>query len=650
MSGPSHRGDEATSRTTAPSAVLALVGRPNAGKSSIFNRVTGGEARVGNFPGITVDVLEAEVALPEARGRASLVDLPGLYSFEAELEADTDEGISRSFIERYEREALTGAPFAVLQVLDATQLSLSLRLTSELSKHVTRLGLIVSQADALEREGRRCDAEALERATGLPVVVVSARDPSTREIVLALGAKLLTSPPRDRSQARTFDPDAVGQRVIKDKADVTDEARARRQRTERIDRWALHPLLGPALFIMVMTALFAAVFLVAEPASSALDTATKWLGSKLGPLLGGGLFASFITDGILGGAGTVLAFLPQIVVLTIALELLDASGYLARGVFLVDRALRVFGLGGKSLVPLLTAHACAVPAIRATRILRDPRERLVTLLVLPLMTCSARIPTYSLLISTFFAHRGAWFQSVVFVSLFAAGVLAGALASAALRKTVARGRPLPLVLEMPSYRAPEPAFVRKATSRGVRSFLSDVGTTIVAASAGLWLLLNVPAPGAPIDPALREAPAAIVRVHRSVAASFGRALEPVTRHAGFDWRINVGLVGSFGARELMVGTLGVIYGLEDVDADNPTPLRAQLRQARGPDGKPRYSTRTALSLMTFFVFACQCMSTVAALRRETRSWRWPLFVLAYTYTLAFGAAFLVYNIAGWFSG
>lgn len=625
-------------------ATVALVGRPNAGKSSLYNRVTGGSARVGNFPGITVDVLEAIVEL-DGGDSLRLVDLPGLYSFDAALDADTDEGVARSFIDGEER---SGRPFAVLQVLDATQLALSLRLTRELLSHASRCALVVTQSDVLDADGRTCDVEALSKAVGVPVIAVSARDAATRDAVIALAKRTLSEPGHELATAPTFDPDELAAKVIRDKPSVADAERAHRALTERVDRWLLHPVVGPALFIATMVLLFGAVFLVAEPASGAMDATTKWLGAKLSPKLGGGYLASFVTDGIIGGAGTVLAFLPQIVVLTIALELLDASGYLARGVFLIDRLLRVFGLGGKALVPLLTAHACAVPAIRATRILRDPKERLTTLLVLPLMTCSARLPTYSLLISTFFAHRGALFQSLVFVSLFALGVVSGAIASAVIRRTAVRGRPLPLVLEMPAYRAPEPAFVRKATARGVRSFLSDVGTTIVVASAALWLLLNIPMPGAQRDPSSANAPAAVVRVNNSVAASVGRALEPVTKFAGFDWRINVGLIGSFGARELMVGTLGVIHGLEDID-DDPTPLRAQLRAARNPDGTPRYTTRTALALMTFFIFACQCMSTVAALKRETRSWRWPLFVLGYTYALAFVAAAIVYNVSGWFA-
>ncbi len=651
MSGAHHPRSDGRGAKVGDGAVVALVGRPNAGKSSLYNRVTDGDARVGNFPGITVEVLEAQAELPDDCGAVRFVDLPGIYSLESAGDADTDEGTARVFIESRERAASVpdAPPFAVVQVLDATRLALSLRLTRELASRVSRLGLVVTQADVLDREGQRCDGDLLSQLLGVPVVVVSARDPSSKPAVLALSARLLREPATPRDAARAMDPDDVARKVVTEKASVADDERARRARTEKIDRIALHPVLGPVLFLAAMSATFAAVFLVAEPVSSLIDGATKWLGSKLGPRLGGGYVASFVNDGLIGGAGTVLAFLPQIVVLTVALELLDASGYLARGVFLVDRLFRKMGLGGKALVPLLTAHACAVPAIRATRILRDPRERLLTLLVLPLMTCSARLPTYSLLISTFFAHRGPLVQSLVFVGLYGAGIVSGAVASAVLQKTTVRGRPLPLVLEMPAYRAPEAAFLRKATARGVRGFLGDVGTTIVIASAALWVLLNVPMPGARHDPSLANAPAAVVRVNRSVAASLGRSIEPVTRHAGFDWRINVGLFGSFGARELMVGTLGVIYGLEDV-GDDQTPLRAQLRAARTADGKPRYTTSTALALMAFFVFACQCMSTVAALWRETRSWRWPLFVLGYTYALAFVAAVIVYNVAGWLTG
>jgi ferrous iron transport protein B len=327
--------------------------------------------------------------------------------------------------------------------------------------------------------------------------------------------------------------------------------------------------------------------------------------------------------------------MPQIVILTVALELLEASGYLARGAFLVDRLLRLLGLSGRSFLPLLMGHACAVPAIQATRVVRDPRERLTTILVLPLMTCSARLPTYALVLATFFAGRSALFKSGVFVSLYFTGILTALAASLVLRKTATKGKGLPLVLEMPSYRVPQASVVVRKAWRTAKRFTRDVGTAIVAASAVLWVFVTIPMPGS-------TAPHGI---ESSIAASIGRTIEPVTRPAGFDWRINVGLIGSFGQRELMVSTMGVIFGVENA-ADEPTPLTERMRDAKKPDGLPLYSTRTGLALLAFFVLACQCMSTVAAIKRETSSWKWPAFVMAYTYALGYAAAVLVYQLGG----
>jgi ferrous iron transport protein B len=292
-------------------------------------------------------------------------------------------------------------------------------------------------------------------------------------------------------------------------------------------------------------------------------------------------------------------------------------------------------------------HACAIPAISATRIIRDPRERLTTILVLPLMTCSARIPTYALVLSTFFAARGAWFKATIFVGLYFAGIVSGLVASLALRRTATKGRSLPLVLEMPSYRLPQARVIARKGAQASWRFLRDVGTTILAVSAVLWALLTIPMPGTSVS---RENPPAALQtpappIQRSIAAAVGKSLEPATAPLGFDWRINVGLIGSFGARELMVGTMGVIFGIENA-SDDPSPLSDRIRQAKKPNGAPAYSTRTALALLAFFVFACQCMSTVAAIRRETKTWRWPAFVLAYTYVVAYAAAFIVYQVGG----
>jgi ferrous iron transport protein B len=328
-----------------------------------------------------------------------------------------------------------------------------------------------------------------------------------------------------------------------------------------------------------------------------------------------------------------------------AMEVIEASGYLARGTFLVDRILKFAGLGGRSFVPLLTAHACAVPAITSTRIIRDPGQRLRTMLVLPLMTCSARIPTYGLLIGTFFGTKGAVFKGGMFVGLYAAGALAGFVASLVLGKTVKRaGRSLPLVLEMPAYRRPQAKAVLLAGWRAATRFVRDVGSVILVAAVILWALLTVPGPGS-AEASTRAPPdssARVVAMHGSIAAFVGRALEPLTQPAGFDWRINVGLIGSVGARELMVGTMGVIFGIEG-DGDEVAPLSQKLRDARSNTGARAYGVPTGLALMAFFVIACQCMSTLAAVRRETRSWRWPAFVFGYTYTVAWVLAVIVFQ-------
>ncbi|NOU26604.1 MAG: ferrous iron transporter B [Polyangiaceae bacterium] len=613
---------------------VVLVGRPNSGKSSLYNTLTGGNAHVGNYPGVTVDILEADVALEGGR-TATVCDLPGFYSLAATVDADTDEGIARRFL-----DAPHDGPRLVTQVIDATQLGLGLTLTKELLRRGEALQLVVTQNDLLEADDRRLDATALEAALGVPVCLVTGRDRAARTRVL----EALAAHPLGATSAGTWEPKALARSVIR-----SIEAGApstgilgpsRRQRaTAALDRLLLHPLLGPVLFVGIMTLIFAAVFLVADPASDAVNWVMGLLGKLITRGLGNGLLASFLVDGVLGGAGTVLAFMPQIVILTVAMELLDATGYLARGAFLVDRVLRFMGLSGRSFLPLLMGHACAVPAISATRIIRDPRERLTTILVLPLMTCSARIPTYALVVSTFFSDRGALFRAALFVGLYFAGLLAGLLASLALRRTATKGRGLPLVLEMPSYRTPQPLLVAKKGYLAAKRFLRDVGTTILAVAAVLWVLLNVPVPGrgSPSDPV----------IERSVAAAVGQGLEPITRPAGFDWRMNVALVGSFGARELMVGTMGVILGVEDADNDTTT-LAQKIRDAKKPDGSPQYTTRTGLSLLAFFVLACQCMSTVAAIRRETKSLRWPAFVLAYTYGVAYLASVLVYQLAGAF--
>ncbi len=626
------RATQAHDRT----CTVALVGRPNSGKSSLYNQLTGGSARVGNYPGITVDVLEADVALPSGT-RAVLADLPGLYSVEATVAEDTDEDVARRFLEQLragESDATGRARFVAVQVIDPTRLALGLRLTRELVAAKLRLVVVLTHEDILRDEGRTVDLAELSRRIGAPVVLVNAREPVAKDAVLHTIDTVLEAAEHDRTE-RDFDPSEVAEAVTSELIATPIMAR-RRKLTERLDAVLLQPLLGPLLFLLLMTLVFAAVFLVADPVTQMFDGLVGMARGRLEQSLGKGLLSSFLADGVLAGTGTVLAFMPQIVILTVALELLEASGYLARGAFLVDRLLRLLGLSGRSFLPLLMGHACAVPAISATRVVRDPKERLTTILVLPLMTCSARLPTYALVIGTFFASRSPVFRSLLFVGLYFSGIVAALVASTFLRRTVTKGRSLPLVLEMPSYRVPQLSVVARKAAQASRRFIRDVGTTILAVAVALWMLLSIPMPGQMAAP---DAPP----IESSIAASIGKALEPVTRHAGFDWRMNVGLIGSFGAREVMVATMGVVFGIEDADADS-APLAEKLRQAKAPNGTPLYSARSGLALLAFFVFACQCMSTVAAIRRETSSLRWPAFVVVYTYALGYAAAVGVYQL------
>ena len=625
---PSCHVDAPTAVVASGDVRVALVGRPNSGKSSLYNRLTGGNARVGNYPGITVDVLEGEVTLPSG-AKAIIADLPGLYSIEATVSADTDEGVARGFLDAFGKDERV----VVVQVIDPTRLALGLRLTAELVRRKIPMVVALTHADVMRAEGRTVDVARLSEAVGVPVVLLSARDAAAPSALFAAIDDRLRS---EAAEPVAFDAAKLARDVLSLSSDEV--ATKRRALTERLDAVLLHPVVGPFLFLGTMALVFAAVFLVADPVTTLFDALLARAKDGLEGAFGKGLVSSFLSDGLLGGAGTVLAFMPQIVILTIALELLEASGYLARGAFLVDRVLRLLGLSGRSFLPLLMGNACAIPAISATRVVRDPKERLTTILVIPLMTCSARLPTYGLVLAAFFSSKSPLYRAGIFVGLYFASILATGLASFVIRRTATKGQGLPLVLELPSSRVPPASVIARKAWQAARRFLRDVGTNILAVSAVLWVLLTVPMPGSQSAPGEPE-------IDASIAGSIGRTIEPLTRPAGFDWKIDIGLIGSFGAREVMVATMGVVYGVDGAE-DDSAPLAQKLREARKPDGSLAYTPRTGLALLAFFLLACQCMSTVAAIKRETKSWRWPAFVLGYTYFLGYAAAVAIYQIGG----
>ena len=627
-------------------ARIVLVGRPNSGKTSLYNCLTGGQAHVGNFPGTTVDISETELILTNG-SVVTVVDLPGLYSIEVQLDPLTDEGIASTFLKRLQDE-LHPSRNLIVQTLDATHLALGLQLTHELLRDQFNLLLIATQADILDAQGRTLDVDALEAKLGVPVLLVNTRAASTRVQTLHAIEKVfskkenLTLPPPE------WDPYEVACSVVSDASSLSLAVQRKRTFTNRLDRVLLHPLLGPFLFLGILALLFAAVFLVSDPVVHLIDQAIHKFSIFLTDQLGEGRLVSFLVEGVLGGAGAVFSFLPQIVVLTLGMEILEATGYLARGAFLLDRLLRLFGLSGRSFLPLLMGHACAIPAITATRIVRNPHERLVLILIIPLMSCSARLPTYALVLSTFFANYGPWFKAITFVGLYFVGILGGLIATFWLRRTVARGPNLPLVLEMPAYRTPSLSWIGRKARQTAYSFAHEIGTKIVAASALLWLLLTLPCPQF-LSHQNESVSGRSAQLETSIAGEIGHFLEPITQPIGFDWRINVGLLSAFGQREVMVSTMGIIFGLQDGD-----PLRSsipeRIRTTKNTDGQLLYSMRTGLALLAFFVFACQCMSTLLAIHRETRTWRWPLFVFGYTYGAAYMAAWIVYRLAGLFNG
>jgi ferrous iron transport protein B len=718
-------GDDAAALRGA--RTIAILGNPNAGKSTLFNQLTGLRQRVGNYPGVTVEKKTGSCELPSGQ-RVEVIDLPGSYSLHPN---SPDEVIVRDVLLGLKDD--TPPPDLILFVVDATHLERHLYLALQVLELGRPMVLVLNMMDAATAEGIRIDEAELSRALGVPVIGISAAkgeglghlrrlmerevEPSTLRFrqwpphLLRVLQRLDERLPRhplmpdrarddfalaillddgeDDALARSAPPDVLEDaRILAKRLDLVSPgwrgddvegryeiihdivARAvaspverRDQWRDRIDRVLTHRIAGPILFLVLMGATFQSVFSWAQPAMNLIDLLVGRFAALVAGLLPDGPLRSLLVDGVIAGVGTTLTFIPQIAILFLFLSVLEDSGYMARAAFIMDRLMGRVGLSGRAFIPLLSSFACAIPGIMATRTIDNRRDRFTTIMVAPFMSCSARLPVYALLIGAFVPNR--WIgpftlPGLVLFSMYLLGVLVAIGVAAVLKRTVlAGGKPL-YVMELPPYRLPAWRTVLPGVRDRSLLFVRKAGTVILATSICLWFLGSYPrhtAASAPLeqqvaaavaagDDAARESAErelAGVRLEHSFAGRVGRAIEPVIAPLGFDWRIGIGLVTSLAAREVMVSTMATVLHLGDGETETRS-LAEHMRTMIDPaTGQRAYTPLIGISLMVFYVLACQCMSTVAVVRRETNSWRWPLLMLVLMNTLAWLASFLVYQ-------
>lgn len=626
---------------------IALVGSPNAGKTCVFNHLTGMRARTGNYPGVTVARRVGTGRYRCAHGMATFIveDLPGCYSLHP---VSPDEKVVADLL--HGQLPGIGTPDAVAVVVDVTVLERSLSLVAQVLALGKPTMVILTMTDELAARGGRLDIDRFAAALGIPVVgVIGSRGNGFEPLRALLAApetwpRVPIPPPCDDAEYNSWIASllAAGRYRLPEPDG----------RSARIDRVLLHPVWGSLFFIAVMFAFFQVIFTVAAPVQDLIKQFFGWLGALVGDNIPNSAVAGLIGHGIIGGVGAVLVFIPQIVLMFLLIALLENIGYMTRAAFLVDRIMATTGLDGRAFVAMLSSLACAVPGIMATRTLPSSRDRIATCMAAPLMTCSARLPVYILLIGLLVDSSARWGPvSAQGVSMFGMYVLGGvsAMFTAWLFKSVVLGGDLlPFYMEMPPYRFPSVKSVLLTMWDSAKAFLRKAGTIILATLVVLWFLLNLPPRSAEIAGMDRSAAAAHV-VDNSFAAGLGKIIEPLFAPLGFDWRICVGLIGAMAAREVFVATLGQIFA-----TGGPEDLVAAARSAvftSGPHhGELLFTAPTTVALLVFFAYALLCMSTVATIRRETNSWRWPLVAWGYMFVLAWVAALVARHITVWLTG
>lgn len=610
---------------------LALVGTPNSGKTSLFNALTGSRQKVANYPGVTVERKEGFFVTPLGR-QVSIVDLPGTYSLRGR---SPDEEITRDFVlGKASGETL---PDLVLCVADSTNLRLTIRLLLELKRTGRPMILVLNMFDIASRRGISVDVERLAKELGVPVVTaIAVRKGGTADLLTLtdeISAKLAAEPGentwRALSVAELRATQREADRIISDCVSLPASPDTW---TARIDAIVLHPVGGLIVLALILFVMFQAVFAWAQPLMELLQSGFDALGDFVHATLPGGLLQSFLQNGVISGVGSVIVFLPQIIIIFLFILLLEDFGYMARAAFLMDRIMGGAGLHGRAFIPLLSSFACAIPGIMATRVIDNKRDRLTTILIAPLMTCSARIPVYTLIISAFIPAKDVWgfinLQGLVMFGLYATGIVSALAVSFLIKFFMLRDyAPAPFMLELPDYKMPRPKSIAIGIFTRAKMFLQRAGTTIFSMMVLIWFLASFPQP-----PAGATEPA----IGFSLAAMIGKAIEPLLAPVGFNWQIAVALIPGMAAREVAVAALGTVYAIE-----GGKEAAEQIGQALAT----KWSLATALAMLAWYIFAPQCASTLAVIRRETGSWGWMAATFAYMLVLAYAASLLTYNVA-----
>jgi len=606
--------------------LIALVGNPNAGKSALFNALTGARQKLGNYPGVTVERKAGRFSLSDGRP-IELVDLPGTYSLNP---TSPDEQVTRDVIlGKQQGERL---PDALVVVIDASNLDNHLRFALELIALGLPTMVALNMVDLATRDGLELDANILSRELGVPVIsTVAVRKRGLDHLRTELEAMLDGSEGKVRAsgQQRDFDGLRLEARRIA-RAAIVRETPSRRL-TAAVDRVALHPVAGLVLLLALLFVMFQAVYAWSEAPIAMIEGLVEAASNAVTAELPDGLLRSFLVDGVLNGVGSVVVFLPQILILFFFILMLEATGYMVRAAFLMDGVMARVGLSGRAFIPLLSSFACAVPGIMATRTIADPKDRLTTILIAPLMTCSARLPVYAVIIGAFIPARtvalGIGLQGLVLFCLYISGILGAMLAALVLRRTVTKGASGGFLMEMPKYQWPRPQDIALGLWQRAVIFLKRAGTIIFTSTVILWVLLSFP-----------KAPdsGGVSQVNYSVAGRIANGLNVVLEPIGFNRDISLALIPAMAAREVAVSALATVYSL-DASEDE-----AKLERSLGDRLKDHWPLPTALAFLAWFVFAPQCISTIAVTRRETNGWKWPLFMVGYLFVLAYLAAGLTY--------